>query len=54
MSRQAGCRSCRLSSAHTQAGAAPAAAFAGRSPPGSRYGDRAWWAQRKEETLEPG
>jgi hypothetical protein len=25
----------------------------GGSPPGSRYGDPAWWAQRKEEILEP-
>jgi L-fuconolactonase len=23
------------------------------SPPGARYGDPAWWAQRKEEILEP-
>src|SRR4051794_18086888 len=25
----------------------------GSSPPASRYGDPAWWAQRKEEMLEP-
>ena len=25
----------------------------GSSPPGARYGDPAWWAQRKEEILEP-
>ena len=32
---------------------APTAATTGSSPPGSRYGDPAWWAQRKEEILEP-
>ena len=31
----------------------PAAAVPGSSPPGSRYGDPAWWAKRKEEILEP-
>jgi predicted TIM-barrel fold metal-dependent hydrolase len=31
----------------------PAAAVPGNSPPGSRYGDPAWWAKRKEEILEP-
>lgn len=30
-----------------------AVAVAGSSAPGSRYGDPAWWAQRKEEILEP-
>jgi L-fuconolactonase len=24
------------------------------APPAARYGDPAWWAQRKEEILEPG
>jgi L-fuconolactonase len=33
---------------------APAAAVnPGNSPPAARYGDPAWWAQRKEEILEP-
>ncbi len=31
----------------------PVAAVTGNSPPGSRYGDPAWWAKRKEEILEP-
>jgi len=39
--------------AYAQSNAAPAAATPGSSPPGSRYGDPAWWAQRKEEILEP-
>jgi predicted TIM-barrel fold metal-dependent hydrolase len=43
----------RRSPAHAQSNAAPAAATPGSSPPGSRYGDPAWWAQRKEEILEP-
>ena len=30
-----------------------AAAVPGSAPPGARYGDPAWWAQRKEEILEP-
>jgi len=38
--------------AHAQTGA-PAPAVPGSAPPGSRYGDPAWWAQRKEEVLEP-
>ena len=38
---------------HAQSNTAPAAAVPGSSPPGSRYGDPAWWAQRKEEILEP-
>jgi L-fuconolactonase len=38
---------------HAQGSAAPTAAIPGSSPPGSRYGDPAWWAQRKEEILEP-
>jgi hypothetical protein len=37
----------------SQTGTAPAVALPGSSPPGSRYGDPAWWAQRKEEILEP-
>ena len=37
----------------SQAGAAPPVAVPGTSPPGARYGDPAWWAQRKEEILEP-
>src|ERR1700720_3049542 len=37
----------------SQTGAAPAVAVPGSSPPGARYGDPAWWAQRKEEILEP-
>jgi predicted TIM-barrel fold metal-dependent hydrolase len=36
----------------SQTGTAPAAAVPG-SAPGARYGDPAWWAQRKEEILEP-
>jgi predicted TIM-barrel fold metal-dependent hydrolase len=38
--------------AHAQT-SAPAASVPGSSPPGARYGDPAWWAQRKEEILEP-
>jgi L-fuconolactonase len=30
-----------------------AAAVPGSAPPGARYGDPKWWAQRKEEILEP-
>ena len=41
------------SMAHAQSNAAPVAATSGNSPPGSRYGDPARWAQRKEEILEP-
>src|ERR1044071_9558514 len=43
----------RPGQAHSQSNTAPAAAAPGSSPPGSRYGDPAWWAQRKEEILEP-
>src|SRR5207237_7454641 len=43
----------RRTSVRSQTGAAPAVAVAGSSPPGSRYGDPAWWAQRKEEIIEP-
>jgi L-fuconolactonase len=43
----------RPGQAHSQSNPAPAAAAPGSSPPGSRYGDPAWWAQRKEEILEP-
>src|SRR6202035_4215198 len=32
---------------------APPPAAPGSAPPASRYGDPAWWAQRKEEILEP-
>ena len=39
--------------AHAQTGAPAAPVTPGSSPPGSRYGDPAWWAQRKEEILEP-
>src|SRR6266567_2319158 len=37
----------------SQTGAPPAVAVPGSAPPGARYGDPAWWAQRKEEILEP-
>jgi len=37
----------------SQTGTAPAVAVPGSAPPGARYGDPAWWAQRKEEILEP-
>src|SRR6266852_2307815 len=37
----------------SQAGTAPAVAVPGSAPPAARYGDPAWWAQRKEEILEP-
>src|SRR5215831_16500651 len=37
----------------SQTTAAPAVPGPGSPPPGSRYGDPAWWAQRKEEILEP-
>jgi predicted TIM-barrel fold metal-dependent hydrolase len=39
--------------AHPQTGARPAVAVPGSAPPGARYGDPAWWAQRQEEILEP-
>jgi hypothetical protein len=41
------------SPAHAQSNAAPVAAISGNFPPGSRYGDPARWAQRKEEILQP-
>jgi hypothetical protein len=41
------------SRAYAQSNAAPAAATPSSPPPASRYGDPAWWAQRKEEILEP-
>ena len=44
----------RQTAGQSQTGPAPAVAVPGSSPPGSRYGDPAWWAQRKEEILEPG
>ena len=37
----------------SQTATAPAAAVPGGAPPTARYGDPAWWAQRKEEILEP-
>jgi hypothetical protein len=43
----------RPTSVQSQTGTAPAAAVPGSAPPGTRYGDPAWWAQRKEEILEP-
>jgi hypothetical protein len=43
----------RPTAVQSQTGAAPAAAVPGSPPPGTRYGDPAWWAQRKEEILEP-
>ena len=43
----------RPGQAQAQSNPSPAAAAPGSSPPGSRYGDPAWWAQRKEEILEP-
>ena len=43
----------RLTPTYAQSNAAPVAATSGNFPPGSRYGDPAWWAQRKEEILEP-
>ena len=39
--------------AHAQTSPPAAAAVPGSAPPGARYGDPAWWAQRKEEILEP-
>jgi L-fuconolactonase len=39
--------------AHAQTSAPAASVTARSSPPGARYGDPAWWAQRKEEILEP-
>jgi len=38
---------------NSQTNPGPAAAAPGNSPPGSRYGDPAWWAKRKEEIIEP-
>ena len=43
----------RATPVQSQTGTAPAVAVRGSSPPGSRYGDPAWWAQRKEEIPEP-
>ena len=43
----------RPAAVKSQTGTAPAVAVPGSSPPGSRYGDPAWWAQHKEEILEP-
>ena len=43
----------RPTPAQAQAGTAPAVAVPGSAPPGARYGDPAWWSQRKEEILEP-
>jgi hypothetical protein len=43
----------RATPVQSQSGTAPAVAVPGSSPPGARYGDPAWWAQRKEEILEP-
>ena len=43
----------RATPVQSQTGTAPAVAIPGGSPPGSRYGDPAWWAQRKEEILKP-
>src|SRR5439155_13497725 len=37
----------------SQTRTAPAVAVPGSAPPGARYGDPAWWEQRKEEILEP-
>jgi L-fuconolactonase len=39
--------------AHAQTSAPTASVSPGSSPPAARYGDPAWWAQRKEEILEP-
>src|SRR5207248_7786623 len=39
--------------AHAQTNPPAAAAVPGTAPPAARYGDPAWWAQRKEEILEP-
>ena len=43
----------RPTAGQSQTSTAPAVAVPSSSPPGSRYGDPAWWAQRKEEILEP-
>src|SRR3984893_5770768 len=43
----------RPAAVQSQTGTAPAAAVPGSAPPGARYGDPAWWAQRKEEILQP-
>src|SRR5258708_7453031 len=43
----------RSTPVQSQTGAAPAVAVPGSAPPGARYGDPAWWAQRQEEILEP-
>src|ERR1700757_1564928 len=43
----------RPSPVQSQTGTAPSLAVPGSAPPGARYGDPAWWAQRKEEILEP-
>src|SRR5438067_10471096 len=43
----------RSSPVRAQSGTAPPVAVPGSAPPGARYGDPAWWAQRNEEILEP-
>ena len=43
----------RSTPVQSQTGTAPAVAVPGSAPPAARYGDPAWWAQRKEEILEP-
>ena len=43
----------RPAAVRSQTGTAPAVAVPGGAPPAARYGDPAWWAQRKEEILEP-
>jgi hypothetical protein len=40
----------RATPVQSQTGTAPAVAIPGSSPPGSRYGDPAWWAQRKRKS----
>ena len=43
----------RSTPVQSQTGTAPAVTVPGSAPPAARYGDPAWWAQRKEEILEP-
>jgi predicted TIM-barrel fold metal-dependent hydrolase len=43
----------RSTPVQSQTGTTPAVTVPGSAPPAARYGDPAWWAQRKEEILEP-
>jgi predicted TIM-barrel fold metal-dependent hydrolase len=48
-----GAASLAATPAHAQSVTPAAPAASANAPPAPRYGDPAWWAQRKEEALEP-